>query len=143
MSRRWSPGLGHAGAAAGSHRPRLEAWTWGQGLQNYVFYLFGSCQTEGSLGTKTESDSPLGPHCPAPGLVQRESGSKSACTSLVTQTVKNLPAVWETWFNPWVGKIPWRRVWQPTPEFLPGDSHGQRSLAGYSPWGLIKGRHTE
>ena len=36
-------------------------------------------------------------------------------------------------FNPWVGKIPWRRKWQPTPAFLPGKSHGQRSLVGYSP----------
>ena len=36
-------------------------------------------------------------------------------------------------FNPWVGKIPWRRAWQPTPVFLPGESHGQRSLVGYSP----------
>ena len=33
----------------------------------------------------------------------------------------------------WVGKIPWRRAWQPTPVFLPGESHGQRSLVGYSP----------
>ena len=38
-------------------------------------------------------------------------------------------------FNSWVGKVPWRRKWQPTPVFLPGKSHGQRSLAGYSPWG--------
>ena len=38
-------------------------------------------------------------------------------------------------FNPWVGKMPWRRRWQPSPAFLPGESHGQRSLAGYSPWG--------
>ena len=37
--------------------------------------------------------------------------------------------------NPWVGKIPRRRKWQPTPVFLPGESHGQRSLAGYSPRG--------
>ena len=36
-------------------------------------------------------------------------------------------------FDPWVGKIPWRRKWQPTPVFLPGESHGRRSLAGYSP----------
>ena len=36
-------------------------------------------------------------------------------------------------FDPWVGKIPGRRAWQPTPVFLPGESHGQRSLAGYSP----------
>ena len=38
-------------------------------------------------------------------------------------------------FNPWVSKIPWRRKWQPTPVFLPGKYYGQRSLAGYSPWG--------
>ena len=38
-------------------------------------------------------------------------------------------------FNLWVRKIPWRRVWQPTPVFLPGESHRQRDLAGYSPWG--------
>ena len=38
-------------------------------------------------------------------------------------------------FNPWVRKIPWRRAWQSTPVFLPGESHGQRSLVGYSPWG--------
>ena len=35
-------------------------------------------------------------------------------------------------FNPWVGKIPWRRAWLPTPVFLPGESHGQRSMVDYS-----------
>ena len=49
--------------------------------------------------------------------------------------VKNPPAIRRRRFNPWVGKIPWRRRWQSTPVFLPGKSHGQRSLAGYSPWG--------
>ena len=39
-------------------------------------------------------------------------------------------------FDPWVGKIPWRRKWQHTPVFLPGKSQGQRSLASYSLWGL-------
>ena len=38
-------------------------------------------------------------------------------------------------FDPWVRKIPWRRKWQSTPMFLPRRSHGQRSMAGYSPWG--------
>ena len=38
-------------------------------------------------------------------------------------------------FNPWSGKIPWRRAWRPTLVFLSGKSHGQRSLAGDSPWG--------
>ena len=38
-------------------------------------------------------------------------------------------------FNPWAGKIPWRRKWPPTPVSLPGKSHGQRGLMGYSPCG--------
>ena len=38
-------------------------------------------------------------------------------------------------FYPWVGKIPWRKKWQPTPVSLPEKSHGQRSLVGCSPWG--------
>ena len=38
-------------------------------------------------------------------------------------------------FGPWVGKLPWRKKWQPTPVFLLGEPHGQRSLAGCSPWG--------
>ena len=38
------------------------------------------------------------------------------------------------WFDPWVGKTPWRRAWQPTPVFLSGESLGQRNLMGYSPW---------
>ena len=47
--------------------------------------------------------------------------------------VKNLPAMQEAQFDLWVGKIPWRREWLPTPVFLPGEFHGQRSLVGYSP----------
>ena len=38
-------------------------------------------------------------------------------------------------FDSWIGMIPWRRAWQPTPVFLRGESHGQRSLEDYSPWG--------
>ena len=37
-------------------------------------------------------------------------------------------------FDPWVGRIPWRRAWHPILVFLPGESHGQRRLVGYSPW---------
>ena len=55
--------------------------------------------------------------------------------SQVATEVKNLPAnagrCKRRGFNPWVGKIPWRRKWQPTPVFLPGEFHGQRSLVGY------------
>ena len=57
--------------------------------------------------------------------------------------VKNLPAVQEPRFDPWVRKIPWRKKWLPTPGFLPGDFHGQRSLVGYSPWGCKKSDTTE
>ena len=54
---------------------------------------------------------------------------------LVAQMAKNLPAMQETQFNPWDRKILWRREWLPTPVFLPGEFHEQRSLVGYSPWG--------
>ena len=54
--------------------------------------------------------------------------------SLMAPMVKNLPAIQKPRFDPWVRKIPWRREWQPTLVFLPGDSHGQRSMVGYSLW---------
>ena len=54
--------------------------------------------------------------------------------SQVVLVIKNL--LERCWFHLWVGKIPWRRAWQPTPVFLPGEPLGQRSLAGYSPRGL-------
>ena len=86
--------------------------------------------------------------------------------SLVAQLVKNPPAMWETWINPWVGKIPWRRErlptpvfgpgefhglyrpwrtrqWQPTPVFLPGESQGWGSLVGYHLWGCTESDTTE
>ena len=43
--------------------------------------------------------------------------------------------------GPWGGKTPWRRTWQPTPVFLPGESHGQRGLEGCRPWGRKGVRH--
>ena len=46
-------------------------------------------------------------------------------------------------FDPWVGKIPWRRVWQPTALFFPGESNGQRNLVDYSPWGCKELDKTE
>ena len=58
----------------------------------------------------------------------------------MAQTVKNLHAenllvMIEPGYNLWIRKIPWRRKQQPTPVFLPGESQGQKSLVGYSPWG--------
>ena len=61
----------------------------------------------------------------------------------VGQMVKNLPARQETWVRSLDGKILWRREWEPTPVFLPGESHGQRSLAGYSLWGCKELNMTE
>ena len=58
---------------------------------------------------------------------------------LVAQRVKHLPAMWETR----VGKIPWRKKWQPTPVLLPGKFLGQRSLVGYSPWDHHESHMTE
>ena len=64
--------------------------------------------------------------------------------SLVAQTVKRLPTMRETqvrspgWEDP-----PWKRKWQPTPVLLPGESHGWRSLVGYSPWGRKESDTTE
>ena len=55
---------------------------------------------------------------------------------------RRLPTMRPT-FNPWVGKIPWRRKWQPTPVLLPGKSHRWRSLVGYSPWGRKESDTTE
>ena len=46
-------------------------------------------------------------------------------------------------FDPWVGKMPWRRAWQPTPVFLPGKSYGQSNLVDYSPWGNKESDTTE
>ena len=59
---------------------------------------------------------------------------------LVAQTV--CLQCWRPRFDPWVGNIPWRK-WQPTPVLLPGKSHGQRSLVGYSPWGCNESDTTE
>jgi len=57
--------------------------------------------------------------------------------------VKNPPAMQETQVQSLGQKIPWRRKWQPTPVFLPGEFHGQRSLAGYSPQGRKESDMTE
>ena len=57
--------------------------------------------------------------------------------------VKSLPAIQEIQVQSLMGKIIWRREWQPTRGFLPGESHGRRGLAGYSPWGPKESDMTE
>ena len=63
------------------------------------------------------------------GFPRGSSGKESACQH---RRLKR------SWFDPWVGKIPWRREWQHTPLFLPGESHGQRSLAGPKESGMTE-----
>ena len=86
---------------------------------------------------------PGGPGCPKrhqPGQEEHSTntgrpGSQLVlgCTFLVAERLKRLPGM-QRGFDPWVGKIPWRRKWQPTPVLLLGESHGGRSLVDYSPW---------
>ena len=66
-----------------------------------------------------------------PGLTQWLSSKESACKCRSHR------------FDPWVEKIPWRKKWQPTPVFLPGQFHGQRNLADYSRWGCKESEMTE
>ena len=54
---------------------------------------------------------------------------------MVAQMVKNLPVIQETWVQSQGGEDPLEKEWLSIPVFLPGESHGQRSLVGYSPWG--------
>ena len=63
--------------------------------------------------------------------------------SIVGQLVKNLPAMQETQVRVLGWEDPWRRKWQPDPVFWPGEFHGQRSVAGYSPWGHRESDTTE
>ena len=57
--------------------------------------------------------------------------------------VKSLFAMWRPEFDPWIGKIPYRRKCQPTPVFLPEEFHGQRSLVGYGQWNQKESDTTE
>ena len=67
-------------------------------------------------------------------LPRRYSGKQSACQCRRRKRHE---------FDPWVRRIPWSRKWQTAPVFLPGKSHGQRSLGGYSPWGCKESDMTE
>ena len=77
------------------------------------------------------------------GYLRKKQFINEPVASLVAQMVKSLSAMQETGFNLWVRKIPWIRKWQPTPVCLPGKSHGQSSLVGYSPWHCKESDTTE
>ena len=92
-----------------------------------AFCVQGSCKSVGSQNLKGSLRSYNWPFFGA-------SGKGPACQCRRCQVQG---------FYPWVMKIPWRRAWQPTPVFLPGKSHGQRSLVGCSPWGHRESDTTE
>ena len=100
-----------------------------------------SPETREKEGRQSQSES-LSPSLFA-GLLCVSASLLYLWASLVAQTVKNLPAMQETRFDPWVRKIPWRREWQPTLVFLPGEFHGQRSLVSYRPLGHKESYMTE
>ena len=90
-----------------------------------MFYQYRLLEAEDRAGTPLNFLAHLGCNCSLPR------------SSSVVLVVKNQPTnagnVKRQEFYAWVGKISWRRAWQPIPIFLPGESHGQRSLEGYSP----------
>ena len=106
-----------------SFNPWVGKMPWRGAWQPTSVLLPGGCHGQGSLAgysyRVTELDLSL-------GLPRWRSGKESACQCRRHK---------RRGFNPWVRMLPWRRKWQPTPVFLPGKFHGQRSLAGYSPWG--------
>ena len=77
------------------------------------------------------------------GFTKSKGGNRASQVVLVVKNTPGNAGDLRCGFNPWVGKIPWRRTWQPTLVFFPGESHGQRSLAGYSPWGRKESDMTE
>ena len=100
-------------------------------------------QTFGKISLETARRNLFWPYLFAAGLLVLHSDLGGGRHHQVAQTVKNLPAVQETWVQ-FLGRedrFPWRRKWQPTPVFLPGESHGQRSLVGSSPRGHKESRH--
>ena len=107
-----------------------------------------SLLTQAPNPTAHARDCPSVHHPDSPGVWGGDCFCFITCTfitfgaSLVAQLVKNLPARRETWVRSLGRENPWRRKWQPTPVSLPGESHRQRSLRGYSPRGCRVDEHS-
>ena len=82
-------------------------------------------------------------YCPSPKCQNMRANFMSKTASDWVEPVINRLQWGRPGFNPWIGKIPWRREWQPTVVFLPGESHGQKNLGAYSPWGQKESDTTE
>lgn len=92
MSRRWSPSLGRAGAAAGSHPPHLEAWTWGEGCRVTPFVPLTGTSLQALWGWRPSQSHP-GTGCPGPGLAHREPGHMCAYIPPPPR-LPTIPAIW-------------------------------------------------
>ena len=119
---------------------------WNEIKDNRDITLINICSCRKILGTSSFHN----PLSRAPGREgigeETRSVRVSRGASQVALVVKNPPTNAEDvrlQFDPWVGKISWRRAWQPTPVFVPGESHAQRNLMGYSPWGCKESDTTE
>ena len=101
----------------------------------YLTYVQStSCEMPGWMNHKLESR--LQGEIPATSDIQIDTTLRA---SLVAQLLRIHLQCGRPGFHPWVGKLPWRRKWQPTPVFWPGECHGRRSLVDYSPWGCRVG----
>ena len=103
--------------------PSKEAWLWGVLTSTLWWTQPASLHLDHGSLSSTFSLCFTGEQTKALELPRWDSGKESTCQCRRLR------------IDPRVGKIPWSRKWQPTPVFLPGKFHGQRSLVGYSPWG--------
>ena len=124
-------------------KPNDDAELCSQGLCHLLLPL-GTCDSwcvhlpDSSHVSECEAESPGGFnfcfHDDPWGFLGGTSGKEPACQCRKPKRCG---------FDHWVREIPWRRVWQPTPVFLPGKPHGQRSLGSYSPWDCKESNTTE
>ena len=126
------PTLGRFHIHAHTQREALRCRSHGHGLQGVVLAEVGpagGCQGKMDL----QIGSIIPPNCLS--YPQINIASDTAFQAAASGKEPTCPS--RRWkrhaFDPWVRKIPWRRAWQPTPVLLPGEFHGQRSLADYSP----------
>ena len=130
-----------------SHLPEPQAlgpwrWHWARRKPGALQSL-GAQRIGHHLVTEQQQEAwgrrPQARTCPSPGLFSTlHDGHTCWLLGAWLQFVVSGPR-----FDPWIGKIPWRRKWQPIPVLLLGESHGGRSLVGYSPWGRKESDRTK
>ena len=129
--------------------PILESFTWHpvQNLRNGFSSLQSSVRTNGGpdcSGDKVRFSGTWRGRRETPNQLSPFGSLFSPLwASLVAQMVKRLPTMQETWVRSLGQQVPLEKKWQPTPVVLPGESHGWRSLVGYSPWGRKESDMTE